>query len=106
MIDTRDSSTESNNIKNSDPKFVNPAAGDFGLQEGSPALDKGISLAAVPKDFTGKARPEGAAYDLGAFEGAGSRANAFPAVGGGITPIGGAGGAGSGGSFGLGNCLQ
>jgi hypothetical protein len=97
--------TQSNNLT-TDPKFVNAAAGDFGLQEGSPALDKGITLAAVPKDFTGKARPEGAAYDLGAFEGAGSRANAFPAVGGGITPIGGAGGAGSGGSFGLGNCLQ
>lgn len=98
--------THSNNLT-TDPKFVNPAAGDFGLQEGSPALDKGVTLAQVIGDFTGKARPEGEAYDIGAFEGAGSRADVLPG-----TPVmlptvnGGAGGAGSGGSFGLGNCLQ
>jgi hypothetical protein len=78
-----------NNIINTDPKFVNAAAGDFGLQAGSPALDKGVTLAQVPFDFTGKARPEGAAYDIGAFEGAGSKKDVLPGVGAGIpsTPV-------------------
>ena len=72
-----------------DPKFVNPAAGDFGVQAGSPAIDKGMTLAQVPDDFTGKKRPEGAAYDIGAFEGAGSKANVLPGMGGGLPPGGG-----------------
>jgi parallel beta-helix repeat protein len=95
----------SNNLT-TDPKFVNPDAGDFGLQEGSPALDKGVTLAQVTADFTGKARPEAAAYDIGAFEGAGSKANVLPGVAAGIPAgVGGVGGTG-GGSLGLGNCLQ
>lgn len=76
-----------------DPKFVNASAGDFGLQAGSPAIDKGMALAEVKTDFTGKARPEGAAYDIGAFEGAGSRKDAIPAMPGGLPPGGGSGGA-------------
>ena len=67
-----------------DPKFVNPAAGDFGVQAGSPAIDKGITVAQVTTDFTGKARPEAAAYDIGAFEGAGSKADAMPDMSGGL----------------------
>jgi Protein of unknown function (DUF1565). len=86
------SGTESNNIKNSDPKFVNAAAGDFGLQAGSPALDKGMTLAQVTTDFTGKARPEGAAYDIGAFEGAGSKADVLPGAPAAGFPAGGGGG--------------
>ncbi len=85
----------SNNVT-TDPQFVNPATGDFGLQASSPAIDKGVTLAEVPTDFTGKARPEAAAYDIGAFEGAGSKANVLPGVGagipgGGIIPPGGGG---------------
>ena len=67
-----------------DPKFVNAAAGDFGVLDGSPAIDKGITVAQVPNDFTGKARPEAAAYDIGAFEGAGSKADAMPDMSGGL----------------------
>ncbi len=74
---------QSNNLT-TDPKFVNPPAGDFGLQASSPAIDKGVTLAEVPTDFTGKARPVGPAYDIGAFEGAGSKANVLPGVGAGF----------------------
>lgn len=93
----------SNNVT-TDPKFVNAAAGDLGLQAGSPAIDNGMTLAQVPDDFTGKKRPEGAAYDIGAFEGAGSKAGVLPGVGAGLPAgVGGTGGAGGGG---LGNCYK
>mgnify|MGYP001464059861 CR=1 FL=1 len=95
----------SNNLT-TDPQFVNPGAGDFGLQASSPAIDKGVTLAEVTTDFAGKARPEAAAYDIGAFEGAGSKAGVLPGVGAGLPAGWGAGGAGSGGGLGLGNCYK
>lgn len=106
LIQNQGTGTESNNIKNSDPKFVNAGSGDFGIQAGSPAIDKGMTLAQVPDDFTGKKRPEGAAYDIGAFEGAGSKANVLPGVGAGL-PVG-VGGIGGGGGIipGIGNCFH
>lgn len=51
-----------------DPFFVNPAIHDYRLQAGSPAINMGTTLAAVPVDFLGVARPQGAAYDIGAYE--------------------------------------
>ncbi len=83
ITNTGTNTTLQNNLT-TDPKFVNTASGDFGLQESSPAIDKGVTLAEVPSDFTGKARPEGAAYDIGAFEGAGSKAGVLPGVGAGF----------------------
>jgi hypothetical protein len=60
-----------------DPKFVN-AASDWHLQSGSPALNTGTALTAVPKygggtftlnvDIDGTARPQGPAWDLGIYE--------------------------------------
>ena len=88
-----------------DPLFANAASGDFGLQAGSPAIDKGVTLAQVPTDFTGKARPEGAAYDIGTFEGAGSKADVLPAVAAGI-PGGGTPTNRSTSRGGLGNCFK
>lgn len=73
----------SNNLT-TDPQFVNASTGDFGLQTSSPAIDRGVTLAEVPSDFTGKARPVGPDYDIGAFEGAGSKAGALPGVGAGF----------------------
>jgi hypothetical protein len=63
ILNTGTNTTLQNNLT-TDPKFVNPGAGDFGVQAGSPAIDKGMTLAEVPTDFTGKARPEGASYDI------------------------------------------
>ncbi len=76
--------TKLENNLTTDPRFVNAGGYDFGVQAGSPAIDKGVALAEVPTDFTGKARPEGAAYDIGAFEGAGSHPNPTPSTVGGL----------------------
>src|SRR5437899_1483464 len=56
----------SNNI-NQDPKFVNPTAGDYRLQAGSLAIDKGYP-SSLTTDFAGNARPRGNGIDIGAYE--------------------------------------
>ncbi|MGH7599444.1 MAG: right-handed parallel beta-helix repeat-containing protein, partial [bacterium] len=43
--------------------FVNPAAQDYRLKAGSPAIDVGITLNDVLKDLTGLSRPVGRAFD-------------------------------------------
>lgn len=50
------------------PKFVNPAVGNFHLQEDSPAIDSGSSVDAPSVDYDGNLRPQGAGYDIGAYE--------------------------------------
>ncbi|WP_020654946.1 right-handed parallel beta-helix repeat-containing protein [Massilia niastensis] len=54
-----------------DPKFVsyNPAGtGDYRLQSGSPAANKGTATSAPAVDMLGVARPKGGAFDIGAYE--------------------------------------
>jgi hypothetical protein len=41
---------------------------DLTLQASSPCIDAGITLSTVTDDFNGTARPQGKAYDIGAFE--------------------------------------
>jgi parallel beta-helix repeat protein len=48
--------------------FVNEAGGDYHLKAGSPAIDAGQTLANVPTDLEGRARPVGPAYDIGCYE--------------------------------------
>jgi hypothetical protein len=43
---------------------------DLTLQAPSPCIDAGITLSTVTDDFDGIVRPQGAAYDIGAFEAA------------------------------------
>jgi hypothetical protein len=59
----------SNNFEG-DPKFLDATAGDFHLQKDSPAIDKGADLKrqGVATDFEGNSRPQGRAFDIGAFE--------------------------------------
>lgn len=52
-----------------DPRFVNAAAGDFHLADGSPALGAADLAYVLPADIDGDPRPLGAGPDLGAFEG-------------------------------------
>jgi len=52
-----------------DPQFVNPESGDFHLTSTSPAIDAGYNLGtSVPNDYDGISRPQGAGFDIGAFE--------------------------------------
>ena len=60
--------THNQNSMQVDPLFVNPAARDFRLQAGSPAINKGVPVAGLTSDFDGTARPLGGAYDIGGFE--------------------------------------
>jgi hypothetical protein len=56
-----------NNVT-ADPLMTNPAAGDFTLQAGSPAIDVGSSTGAPADDYIGTSRPQGSAFDIGAYE--------------------------------------
>jgi len=55
------------NIDN-DPLFVDPAAGDFGLQPGSFCIDAGDWHDAPETDILGVIRPQGDTFDMGAYE--------------------------------------
>lgn len=52
-----------------DPDFVNPAAFNFQLQTDSPCIDVGHDVSSVvTRDVLGVPRPQGTAFDLGAYE--------------------------------------
>ncbi|MFH0795023.1 MAG: right-handed parallel beta-helix repeat-containing protein [bacterium] len=51
-----------------DPLFVNKAAGNYHLLEGSPCIDAGTSEGAPVDDIDGGPRPVGSGYDVGADE--------------------------------------
>jgi hypothetical protein len=59
----------SNNLT-TNPNFVNPLANDFRLQSTSPAIDKGsdLSTEGILVDASGRSRPQGSGYDIGAYE--------------------------------------
>ncbi len=48
--------------------FVDAGSDDFHLSPTSPALDAGETRADVPTDIAGVARPQGAGFDIGAYE--------------------------------------
>jgi hypothetical protein len=66
--------TASNNLT-SNPNFVNGGASDFRLQSNSPAINAGVNLVDVPTDKDGVLRPQGGAYDIGAYEYVGGASN-------------------------------
>jgi Right handed beta helix region len=66
--DSGSSTMQANNLFSTDPLFVNPSAGDFKLQTNSPAVNTGTTIALVKTDKDGTARPQGGAYDIGAYE--------------------------------------
>lgn len=59
--------TDPGDVWNEDPLFVNYSINDFRLQVNSPCIDKGADVG-VTHDFNGNIRPQGAGYDIGAFE--------------------------------------
>jgi len=61
-----------------DPKFANAAGFDLRIQPGSPAIDAGTPLSLVGNDFSRTARPQGANYDIGAYEANGTTDTTAP----------------------------
>ena len=51
-----------------DPRFLNPAEGNYHLGPGSAAIDAGVTELTVHTDIDGDQRPLGAGYDIGADE--------------------------------------
>jgi parallel beta-helix repeat protein len=56
--------------------YVAPGS-DYHHAPGSPAIDAGVVLAAVPNDLEGVPRPQGATHDIGAYEAGGIFADGF-----------------------------
>ena len=52
---------------NADPKFVDVTNSNFQLQSGSPAVDRGANDG-ISRDIMQTPRPQGTAYDIGAYE--------------------------------------
>jgi parallel beta-helix repeat protein len=59
---------QDHNLFGINPLFQNTAAGDFSLQPGSPAIDAGVAIEGFSTDKNNGARPQGAAWDIGALE--------------------------------------
>ncbi len=63
------SGQDTNSEWGTNPLWSNPANGDFTLQFSSPAKNVGVSLVGVfTTDKVGISRPQGAAWDIGAYE--------------------------------------
>jgi len=50
-----------------DPRFIDPAHSDYHLAFGSAAIDRGVD-AGIYTDLDGNTRPQGAGFDIGAYE--------------------------------------
>jgi len=56
------------NVTNADPGFADPENGDFSITTSSACYNAGATLSDVTTDHRGTARPQGASYDVGAYE--------------------------------------
>lgn len=61
------------------PLFTNAGANNFTLQSGSPAIDNGYNASAVlTRDILDISRPQGSAFDIGAYEYSSGASNTTP----------------------------
>src|SRR5205085_12320647 len=58
----------SSNLAVTAASFVDSTSDAYQLALGSPAIDTGVTLAQVTTDIAGTSRPQGVAYDVGAYE--------------------------------------
>jgi nitrous oxidase accessory protein NosD len=63
-----DGETRGDDFQEGDPLFANAASHDYHLMTGSPAIDNGSSVLGSSWDYDGVVRPQGAGFDIGAFE--------------------------------------
>ncbi|MCP4347739.1 MAG: DUF1565 domain-containing protein [Desulfobacterales bacterium] len=63
-----DEASDDSNMAVDTSAFVNSSSDDYHLATGSPAIDKGVTIAEVTADRDGLTRPAGDAYDIGAYE--------------------------------------
>jgi len=70
--------TFSDNHDNTDAKLINPSFRDFHLQSSSPAINAGLAFSEVTTDYDGVSRPQGSAYDIGAYEYTGTPSDTTP----------------------------
>ena len=66
IADWRTASSQDAHSISADPLFI--SSSDFHLQSGSPAINTGVTIAGVTDDYDGAGRPQGPAYDMGAYE--------------------------------------
>ena len=59
---------QSANSMGADPQFIDSTRFDFRLRSGGPAIDSALEVPGLVTDFDGVLRPQGLAYDIGAFE--------------------------------------
>jgi hypothetical protein len=55
-------------LVNEDPKFVSLITGNYRLRPGSPGINAGATLSGFNQDRNGVVRPQGSAWDIGAYE--------------------------------------
>lgn len=60
--------SDASNLTATTSDFVDTTSADYQLAAGSVLIDAGTTLAEVPVDRDGTARPQGAGYDVGSFE--------------------------------------
>jgi hypothetical protein len=57
-----------NDLVNEDPRFVSLVTRNYRLRPGSPGINAGATLAGFNEDRAGTQRPQGPAWDIGAYE--------------------------------------
>jgi len=89
--------TAASNLAAPNGAFVDAAKDDYHLVAASPAVDQGETIAEVTTDRDGTVRPQGSAYDVGAYEHCTGASCGSVGGNGGTSGSGGAGGTPSGG---------
>ena len=68
LTQLRSNTPHGDNGIQADPQFVNLGGRDYRLSSSSPGINSGASLPSISVDYDGVTRPQGPAYDMGAYE--------------------------------------